>query len=70
MIAIDMPLPKRCMDCPLSYHIMSGRLKGMVLCEALEYRDAKLFLPKDNFLVDRLGNNRPNNCPIKYAMED
>lgn len=72
MIAVDIPLPATCAECPMSYWKQGGRFEGMLMCEALESkwlaesgiagyirdRDA------DMFLVDEWQETRPDRCPI------
>lgn len=76
MIAVDIPLPQDCVDCPMSYWKQSGRFEGMLMCEAMESRwldeqkkrdetavDYIRERDEDMFLVDEFGG-RPHRCPI------
>ena len=71
MILVDMPMPKKCLDCPISYWIQSGKCEGMLMCCAMEARenakmreDAAEFDVSD-YLVDELAEIRDSRCPIK-----
>ena len=65
MIGINIPLPKRCIDCPCSYWIQSGDYEGMLMCQAIEYT-----LPINGLdrtgecIVDEWADKRPNDCPM------
>ena len=41
MIVVDMPMPKNCEDCPMSYWIWSGEYEGLMMCNALEFRERR-----------------------------
>ena len=58
MIRVDIPMPRKCYDCPMSYWIMTGPNEGRLMCEAIEYRDGVVVL------VDEKAKKRPENCPI------
>lgn len=77
MIAVDIPMPATCVECPMSYWKQGGRLEGMLMCEAMESR--WLYEQKKNdgtavdyirehdgdlFLVDEFMEVRPDRCPI------
>lgn len=75
MIAVDIPLPAKCIECPMSYWKRSGRLEGMLMCEAMESRwldqnkneEAMSYIREndaDIFLVDEFLESRPERCPI------
>lgn len=69
MIVVDMPMPQNCEDCPMSYWIRSGEYEGMMMCNALEFRESmKLREPAEditkNYLVDSRPDKRPEGCPI------
>jgi hypothetical protein len=68
MIGINMPMPKRCFDCPLSYWVQSGYFEGMLMCNA---KEANLARNKDysdeligECIVDEFKEERPKDCPI------
>lgn len=62
MILIDMPMPDRCLNCPLLYWIRTGEHAGLAMCNAIEARDGG-FVP-DRCLIDELCRRRPEKCPI------
>lgn len=68
MVGINMPMPERCVDCPLSYWIRSGCFEGMLMCNA---KEANLTKDKDysyeligECIVDEFKEERPKDCPI------
>ena len=63
MIEIDIPLPDCCDDCPCSYWIQTGKHKGKLMCNALEFREKGH--DKEEYIVDEMDDERPVNCPIK-----
>lgn len=73
MIAVDIPLPKKCIECPMSYWKRSGRFEGMLMCEAMESRwieenrKGEEYVRDDDadmFFVDEWLETRPAECPI------
>ena len=58
MIRVDIPMPRKCYDCPMSYWILTGPNEGRLMCEAIEYRDHTVVI------VDERKQERPDNCPI------
>ena len=66
MIRIDIPLPECCDECPCSHWIWTGKHKGKLMCNALEFKDKHK--NKEHFLVDEMDENRPSNCPIKGEL--
>lgn len=72
MIIVDIPMPKRCMDCPFSYLIMSGKCEGMTMCNAMEARDNERirFIEESvtydpmRYVIDETAKIKPTNCPI------
>lgn len=74
MIMINIPMPEKCEDCPMSYYIRSGDYEGMMMCNAMEARDKYLLRePTEdvtkNYLVDEWKPTRPENCPIKSPRD-
>ena len=74
MIVVDMPMPKNCEDCPMSYWIWSGGYEGLMMCNALEFRERMKLreLAEDitkNYLVDSSSDKRPEGCPIVRSVE-
>ena len=70
MIMIDIPEPKRCEECPCSYFIRSGEYEGMMMCNAMEFKDTHLGFHEElskYFIVEE--NHRPENCPITVLRE-
>lgn len=61
MIEIDIPAPKRCLICPMSYYILTGVYEGRMMCQAMETKGIKL----SDCLIDEHALERPDNCPIK-----
>ena len=59
MIQIDMPLPKKCDDCPCSYHIRTGPHEGELMCETLEYIGWDI----DETIIKHV--KRLSNCPMR-----
>ena len=39
MIIVDVNIPANCVECPMSHWIQSGKFEGMLMCNALEYKD-------------------------------
>lgn len=67
MLEINMPMPDFCTECPCSYYVMSGKYEGKLMCQALEFRDAKtgvMRYDKGGFLVNEKDWDRPDKCPI------
>lgn len=67
MIIVDMNLPARCVDCPMSHWIQSGTFEGMLMCSALEYKDQS-GAPASEYIQNENENTRPGNCPIVNDM--
>ena len=68
MILIDMPMPEKCRECPCAYWIMSGEYEGLLMCNALEWRDGSRQDVRKAFLVEEWANKRPEKCPIKMEV--
>lgn len=68
MIIIDIPMPKRCADCPCSYYIQTGIYEGMMMCNAMEFKQSTEFgtVLRENFIVEE--DHQPSNCPIKSEL--
>ena len=43
MLMIDIPEPKTCEECPCSYWIRSGEYEGLLMCNALEFKERGSF---------------------------
>lgn len=67
MIAVDINLPRKCIDCPMSHWITSGTFEGMLMCLAMEYKD-QCDAPADKYIIDEYAETRPGNCPIVNDM--
>lgn len=70
MIQIDIPMPKNCDECPISYYIQSGEFEGRLMCNALEFRESSKFRESsshilENYLVNEWDEERPKKCPLK-----
>lgn len=59
MVLVDMRLPERCLDCPCSYWIRTGRDEGRLMCNVMESNNA------ENTLVDENRPTRPSDCPMR-----
>jgi len=65
MIAIKIPLPDSCKNCPCSYWVTSGDYEGMLMCQAMEMN-----LPENGIdrtgkcIVNEWAEKRPEDCPI------
>lgn len=69
MVVIDMPLPDRCYDCPLSYWVQSGDYEGMMMCNAMEANlEANGLDRTGECLVDENATKRPHGCPMMAAI--
>ena len=66
MIIVDMPVPDRCLNCPLSYMVMYGDMSGETICQAMEANGKKL----SSCLVDIRKRLRPIICPIVGMIDD
>jgi len=69
MICINIPMPKKCIDCPFSYWVQGGCFEGMLMCNAKEANlSKKEFKSNDEItgecIVDEYRNKRPADCPI------
>ena len=58
MICVDIPMPRKCYDCPMSYWILTGSNEGRLMCEAIACRDGVVLI------VDEKAKKRPEDCPI------
>ena len=74
MIEIDMPLPERCYECPMSHWVCSGEHEGRLMCNALEaslIRAGNLIMAGnrgiESCLVNENAAQRPENCPIRVG---
>ena len=65
MITVDIPLPDRCLNCPMSHCIMSGDFEGEMMCSGLESKGIEL----RECLVNGFGYGRPVECPIKEEKQ-
>lgn len=62
MIALDIPMPERCLDCPCSYQIRTGTYRGLTMCQAMECREpghTEMY-----YIVEELGR-RPDRCVMR-----
>ena len=65
MVLVDMPLPDRCANCPLSYWVQSGDYEGMLMCNAMEANlEANGLDRTGECIVDEWREKRPDECPI------
>lgn len=65
MLMIDIPEPKTCEECPCSYWIRSGEYEGLLMCNALEFKERGSFHDElQKFFIVR-EDHRSENCPIK-----
>ena len=65
MVVVNMPLPKRCFDCPLSHWVESGDYEGMLMCNAMEANLELNGLDRTGeCLVDEDAAKRPDDCPM------
>lgn len=65
MIVLDVPTPRRCMDCPCSHWILWGDYEGELMCNAKESKLALNGLDRTGeCLVDSESGKRPSDCPI------
>ena len=76
MVVVDMPMPEKCADCPLSYCISSGNYEGLIMCSAMEAKERRLMLREPveditaRYLVDEYAEKRPGDCPIVAIVEE
>ena len=68
MIVIDIPMPEKCLVCPCSNWIRTGEFEGMLMCYAMEFRDAEGQRIRERYLVDEFAKKRPGNCPIRLEV--
>ena len=66
MIVVDMPMPDKCLFCPMSYMIRTGAEAGETMCEAREANGIDVH----ECLVDICQDKRPENCPIIGILDD
>lgn len=66
MIAVDIPMPTRCINCPMSYMIRTGDHAGETMCEGLEANGFSV----SNCIVNEMRPARPANCPIICLLDD
>lgn len=68
MIGIKIPMPKNCLDCPMSYWVRTGRYEGMLMCCAKEMNLSSNTEPDDDLtgkcIVNEFQNEKPDDCPI------
>lgn len=62
MILIEKPYPSRCMNCPCSYWLRSGKYNGRLMCEALVRR-------REDQALRENGMRRPDDCPVRLQEE-
>lgn len=67
MIIVDVNIPANCVECPMSHWIQSGKFEGMLMCNALEYKDGS-GAPDAEYIQDEYAGTRPGNCPIINDM--
>ena len=73
MIMMDIPEPRKCEECPCSYWITSGEYEGLMMCNAMEFKEfsahgAELHEEiRKHFIVQE--DHRPDNCPIMPIWE-
>ena len=48
MIRIQIPMPKNCLDCPMSYWVRTGKYEGMLMCCAKEMNLSSNTEPDDD----------------------
>jgi CxxC motif-containing protein len=61
MIAIDIPMPQRCVVCPLMCNIKNEREDIRALCRAKEARGDRYVI------VNTYAPGRPEDCPIRMG---
>ena len=69
MILIDMPMPGNCEDCPCSYYIQTGDYEGLMMCNAMEFKQNSTGFQEElsrYFVVAE--DHRPDGCPIKIEL--
>lgn len=66
MIGIDMKMPNRCCECPMSYWIQMGEYEDQLMCEAIEKQLIEQQDPYDleTCLVNDPKSERPQKCPL------
>ena len=67
MIEVDIPMPEYCSECPCSYYVQYGKYEGRIMCQALEFREArtKIMRPdKGEYMVSDKEWSRPDKCPM------
>jgi len=65
MIGIDMKMPNRCCECPMSYWIRVGEYEDHLMCQAIEEQLIEQDLyDLETCLVDDLKSERPQKCPL------
>ena len=65
MIVIDMPMPANCEACPCSYYVMTGEYEGMMICNAMEFKEKSSGFREElskYYVVAE--DHRPDNCPM------
>ena len=69
MILIDMPMPERCGDCPCSYYIQTGEYEGLMMCNAMEFKQNSTGFREElskYFVVAE--DHQPDGCPIRMEV--
>ena len=69
MIVLDIPEPKTCVDCPCSYWIQTGEYAGLMMCNAMEFKDKSAGFHEElskYFVVET--DHWPSGCPIKMQV--
>lgn len=65
MIGIDMQMPDKCCQCPMSYWIQSGEHEGELMCNIVERQLVERQCPDlEQCIVDEWASVRPDNCPL------
>jgi len=65
MIQINMPMPKRCFDCPCSYMVLYGEYKDDYICNVKNY----VGIEAGECLLENLGK-RPKDCPMTEVKQE
>lgn len=65
MVKLDISLPETCEDCPCSRYVQSGRYEGLLMCNAIEFREKRkgIICPLHYVLFNHR-DGKPGNCPM------
>lgn len=66
MIAMNIPMPKNCAECPCSYLVRTGEYEGCTMCNALEFKEPNH--SKGYYLVDESAKVRPVRCVMTEVV--